>query len=399
MSSGASGSVWPVVSTDAPSALPLALSNNPDDIHVIVELIADHIVQNMSPFMKAAVSAEVPARNLIWWSDNHTPQDLMKMNVEFLKGVLLYIPTVVPSAYTIGSVLMTVDSQLGGVLFRTMNPMASETDKRAEKMKLALGEAAHGKQLIQMARLAARNGPASRDPVIQELKSMIIFAPKSNSEKPKVPRTVLSPLSVPAHSPTEVDDIHDTNVVPSMPGTDEPVIPPSLPQASALVLPLPRDPPSKKARVLHNEAPDFVNGVVASLQAASTNPLATPKAQLSQPRPAAEKYEVEKQVIPDETRSIPANFDETIHASYMRLPERALPQGGCQGKFNYSIKDTTGALIEVQLKNRIFRVIRTTGGQMWNQFLNGSANVPWRNHDSIEQSFDKTLELAGGWVV
>ena len=67
-------------------------STEPDDILRSVELVAEHIVQNMSPFLKAAVSAEVPARSLIWWNDSQPHQGLMKANSEFLKAMLLQFP-------------------------------------------------------------------------------------------------------------------------------------------------------------------------------------------------------------------------------------------------------------------------------------------------------------------
>ncbi len=231
---------------------------------------------------------------------------------------------------------------------------------------------------------------------------MIIIAPSCSKQKSKQePRTMLSPLSVAAQSPSALQD--EDTVPATIPDfqildTSEPVvIPPSI--GMPVVIP-PSAPPVKKARVMHDDPPEFMQEVVDSLSTASAGPIATPKAQQSQPKPAAaEKYDVEKQLVPDMSRAIPANFDETVHPCFMRLPAQSLPQSACQGKFNYSIKDTTGVLIEVQLKNRIFRVIRCKEGLMWNQFLHGSPNVAWRSHDSIEAAFDKAIEMAGSWSV
>ena len=70
----------------------------------------------------------------------------------------------------------------------------------------------------------------------------------------------------------------------------------------------------------------------------------------------------------------------------------------CKGKYNFTIKDKTGAAFEIQLSNKLFRVQRLTGGQSWSCPTNGSPNVKWSLYENLDACFDKCIELAGGWT-
>ena len=65
-----------------------------------------------------------------------------------------------------------------------------------------------------------------------------------------------------------------------------------------------------------------------------------------------------KEPVPDPTRVMPENFSEEVLDAYLRLPEEALPNTKSHGKFNYTVTNTEGSRlrIEVHLSERRFWV-------------------------------------------
>ena len=109
-------------------------------------------------------------------------------------------------------------------------------------------------------------------------------------------------------------------------------------------------------------------------------------------------YDLSAIPIVDPERTVPANFSESVYDAYLRMPTACLPTGPSTGKFNYTIHDATGSVIEVQLQNKIFYIKKKSGKVKFTK-EDGSPGVPWRESASIDAAWLLTLErLGGGWV-
>lgn len=384
-----------------------------------IESAATEIFDSLNPYVKAGIVATSQLRSIIWWDDNTTTDVLLKQNILFIKAIVRQFPEYVPSTYTIASILLTIDMMMGCMLYRGDNK---------HKMSLGLAEASRGKQLVQRMRSATRRSSNSREPELAEVKGMMMFHLRGRQSSEGLPTAMPLANEIVDPIPAEVGDVPLplTDASSSAPsagvlmddefdcsmrdlfgddgkGDEEEdgcdTAPLTAKPSEVIVATATGEPAEKKARIVHLDKPGFVDEVAGGLALAAPEvPLATPKAQ--QPVKAAPepKWDVEAAEIPDPERTMPSNFPPDVHAAFMRLPERALPQGMCKGKYNFTIKDKTGAAFEIQLSNKLFRVQRMTGGQSWSCPTNGSPNVKWSLYENLDACFDKCIELAGGWT-
>ena len=402
-----------------------------------IEAAAHEIIDTMSPYVRNALVADVPGRGLILFDEVATDEELLKNNIGVVKAIIRNFPDSVPSTYSIASIFMWVDKLLAGMLYRGEDTF---------KMKMSLAEASNGKQLVQAMRRSCRRSVNSRTPELAEIKGMMRFPIKSVAVAAEVPPCEVGFVGdevgpVQLHGmqnevgPGEADVMHDevdafwraahlTDFCP--PAACHPVAViaadgfgehadlcsastttssaekhGAASSATLVAVKLDEDAPAcKKPRIMHLERPSFAATVAAEVAKPEAElPLATPKAQGAKPPAENISWDVEAQPMPDLARTIPEIFPPDVHGIYMRLPERCLPQKPGKGKYNYTIKDSTGATIEVQLSNKLFRVQRTRGGQAWSCPDQGSPNCKWASFESLDLAFDQCMEWAGGWTV
>ena len=102
------------------------------------------------------------------------------------------------------------------------------------------------------------------------------------------------------------------------------------------------------------EEPNFVASEVAAMEAdlSAGAVVATPRAQqgvVAARRELPEAWDIMSHPIPDPTRTMPANFSQSVYDTYMRMPTRGLPTSeNIKGKYNFTLKDARNAAIEVQ---------------------------------------------------
>eukprot|EP00969_Alexandrium_andersonii_P331944 14670411-Alexandrium_andersonii.AAC.1 len=65
--------------------------------------------------------------------------------------------------------------------------------------------------------------------------------------------------------------------------------------------------------------------------------------------------------VPDESRSVPANFDSSVREAFVRSPSQVLPKGPSAGKYSVAIHDDEGACIDIQMQNKLFYIKKKTG--------------------------------------
>lgn len=91
----------------------------------------------------------------------------------------------------------------------------------------------------------------------------------------------------------------------------------------------------------------------------------------------------------DASRQVPENFCEKVHSAYRMVPAEALPQGACKGKLNYTIRNNTGARVEVQLGNQIFFLKAAAGGHP----IDAKPTVCWQKYETVQQCWDHVKTL------
>ena len=95
---------------------------------------------------------------------------------------------------------------------------------------------------------------------------------------------------------------------------------------------------------------------------------------------------------------MPDNFDKECEDVFMRLPHAALPQTGSHGKSNYTIRDKSQRVIEVQLRSKTFYLKKSYGGVAWSKAM-GSPSVSMMAHATISDAFNVVVEKLGGWEI
>ena len=150
--------------------------------------------------------------------------------------------------------------------------------------------------------------------------------------------------------------------------------------------------PTKKPRV--EAPPAFIDEASQVLAAeAGTQPSPTPRAQADVGGTSSDKkakWSLEAPPIIDPQRQMPANFEQSAMAAYLRVPSLALPRAASKGRFNYTLKDKSGATMEVQLANKIFRVLKLKGGKP----NEGVKTFPWYAYESLDEAFEAACKHA-----
>ena len=382
--------------------------------------------------------------------DDSIDQDTIKENFALLQVQCKVYHDKPPSKYWCAAVLMNIDTLLSKLAY----PGGS-----AHKMKVTIEKGAVVKHNIQHARSLARNTLVSRCPYLQQLKEIFTWPTRSPALAlpPPSPTLALPPpsptLALPPPSPTLAlpPPCAGTLVLPPPSSNSEGTLalppPPSSSSSSATSTPMSSGsssadeqgatmtPPARRpAQAAPSLAPAaFVGEVSEAEQAAAesadkakrrrtwhllrrpahtdlgevveiTQPVATPPLQA---QAAAEHNEAAKTkawsldclAIPDPERTVPENFDQKVHAAYMRLPEICIPRAGTKfrGRLSYSISDATKATIQVQLDNKAFWLVKKQGGTNWDRDSDGSASVAWSSSATIQEAWEIATAKLGGW--
>ena len=109
--------------------------------------------------------------------------------------------------------------------------------------------------------------------------------------------------------------------------------------------------------------------------------------------------EVEAVASPGVVELKSLNLEQLL--DYLRrvgVPEQAMPDAICKGKWSYTKKcSTNAARIEVNIKLRHFRVLSCSDGKKSDD-SGATPNKPWSRHGGIQASWDHTTEIAG-WIL
>ena len=334
--------------------------------------IADEIVSAMPADMKTRFLAGNSLRPLFLAPCGTVDFQTIKNNAFVIKAFARAFPDTIPGIYQIACTLMHVNQVLG-----LYAPLSTE-QCRIEQSLLDAGILKRG---LQHARALARRSPDSRDLDVQEIKSLMVIkaknaSPTSDSLSPTGNPYLLGSLVSSSNGPSCQTDADDLS-----------------PLAHGV------RPQRKKPRL--NACPPEPAFIGEALSAVATGPstlIATPHLQTDVEMKKLQHTKIMELPVPDATRVLPPNFDQKICGVYMRLPTRLLPQTPGKGKLNYTLKAVGGGgTIEVQLLNRLFRVIKCVGGKAWEG--PASPAVSWAAHSNIDEAWDKVAEMAGGVIL
>ena len=274
-------------------------------------------------------------------------------------------PCTVPSVYACGALIWQWETSHG------IDAGQAET-KPQEYMGRCVAVGKYLRRLMRRARRLASKTEESRDEVMTRMKSLIDF-PSRNSDDGN---------SDFAPSPYRGDDAAaSTAMVPISPSSDS--------DAES------RHGPERKRMYRKTEDPLWV----VPTDTAGPSVIVTPVMQSSMARKIAQKKLTESRII-DGDRVMPQNFKEENREAYIRLPEECLPQKPSNGKHNFTIADTAGAVVEVHLRNKAFFIKRKQGGEPWRKrgtVLVESPQVAWGSCDTVEAAWEKVKAKMGGW--
>ena len=95
-----------------------------------------------------------------------------------------------------------------------------------------------------------------------------------------------------------------------------------------------------------------------------------------------------------EDRECPDNFDPAVATAFKQLPAECLPPGASRGRLSFTIKNSHGARVEIQLNNKAFYIKGISGGQP----VDFKPSVAWVSFDSLEEVWAhvKSLVQWGG---
>ena len=316
-------------------------------------------------------------------------------NADVLLPFVKLRPDGIAGMYTIAAVFLLVDRKCRGLIFKGNNSV---------KLALALAEAKEVKVLLQLCRTLWRKSPRTLPslPGIAMLKAAMVPSRRSRNQLALDNHQWLTETMAPlpaATTPEPVRQLDDTTPLTQLDDTETNGPYQILQQANESHTPLPKRTRFYSKSPAPYQIPEFaMEGINGAADAISTGVLVTPRLQSDLPerRDAAKLNKLFDSPLVDMERKMPANFDKECEDVFMRIPDAALPQTESHGKSNYTIRDKSQRVIEVQLRAKTFYLKKSWGGVAWSKAM-GSPSVSMMAYATISDAFDVVVEKLGGW--
>jgi hypothetical protein len=310
---------------------------------------------------------------VVWrTAEGMSSQETIVKNYDLLFWCLKVYPDKIPSKFWLAAVVLHIDRKLnlyvGG---------------EANKVGLSLKDGEVLKKHFQHIRALARHNCNSRDAQLQRLKDLVVLGSAGASGSSSSSCAGASGSS-PSSCAGSLEDRSNGSVVAPVTGES----------------------PAKRSRTGHlGERPE-PEGLDEAMEGVGEVPAVSSHGQACMAAAAREKlpggakaWSLEDQPLVDPSRVVPANFEEKYHPAFLRLPAACLPKPDARlvGKANFTIYDMESRAVQIQLNNKVFFIVKKSGGAKWVGKTDGSPQVPWSAGANIADSWRMLVEKLEGW--